>query len=432
MDGVFLEKKQSNQPWIVDQFMKYKIRSLFAGAWQDFDCRPLPVDIPLPSESDVNYVAGLLKESKHPVLLLGSQISLGGLENAQAVAKAVEDLGIPTFLGGMARGLLGANSGTQIRQNRGAALKRADLIILAGTVCDFRIGYGRDLPSSAKIISINRGKEGGTMNMGTFWNAALVSVSDPGRFVRQLRDKVGTIANRFQQWRQDLKVAEVKKDEANRKKSLERSLGRVEVSDKGPTKLVDSQGAELINPLKLCLAIEEILPDNAILVVDGGDFVATASYILKPRGPLMWLDPGAFGTLGVGGGFALGAKLACPEKEVWVIWGDGSCGYSIAEFDTFTKHRCPIIAVIGNDAAWTQIEREQVHMFKSDTACALKYLDYHLVAKGYGGDGVVIRDPKEDLKAVLQQVRDRYAEGVPMVVNALIGRTDFREGSISV
>lgn len=61
--------------------------------------------------------------------------------------------------------------------------------------------------------------------------------------------------------------------------------------------------------------------------------------VIRPRGPLCWLDPGAFGTLGVGGGFALGAKLCRPESEVWIVYGDGSLGYSVAEFDTFTRHK---------------------------------------------------------------------------------------------
>ena len=61
--------------------------------------------------------------------------------------------------------------------------------------------------------------------------------------------------------------------------------------------------------------------------------------IFSPRGPLSWLDPGAFGTLGVGGGFALGAKLCRPDAEVWIVYGDGSLGYSVAEFDTFTRHK---------------------------------------------------------------------------------------------
>ena len=94
-------------------------------------------------------------------------------------------------------------------------------------------------------------------------------------------------------------------------------------------------------------------------------------YLFRPRGPLSWLDPGAFGTLGVGGGFALGAKLCRPDAEVWILYGDGSCGFSVAEIDTMTRHKAPVIALVGNDAAWTQIAREQVPMFGTDVACKL-------------------------------------------------------------
>lgn len=126
-----------------------------------------------------------------------------------------------------------------------------------------------------------------------------------------------------------------------------------------------------LNPLAVLSTLEKILPDNAILVADGGDFVGSAAYILKPRGPLAWLDPGAFGTLGVGGGFALGAKLARPDSEVWIIWGDGSCAYSLAEFDTLSRFNLPVMALVGNDAGWTQILREQAVIFGTEVACKL-------------------------------------------------------------
>src|SRR5699024_656515 len=102
---------------------------------------------------------------------------------------------------------------------------------------------------------------------------------------------------------------------------------------------------------------ENTMDDNTILVADGGDFVGSAAYILRPRGPLAWLDPGAFGTLGVGAGFALGAKLCRPDADVVVVFGDGSLGYSLAEFDTMVRHKLPVMAVVGNDACWTQIAR---------------------------------------------------------------------------
>lgn len=73
-----------------------------------------------------------------------------------------------------------------------------------------------------------------------------------------------------------------------------------------------------------------------------------------------------------------------PDAEVWIIWGDGSCGYSVAEYDTYMRHNVPIISLVGNDSAWTQIEREQVPMFNDDVACPLSYCAYDQVAKGYG------------------------------------------------
>jgi acetolactate synthase-like protein len=84
------------------------------------------------------------------------------------------------------------------------------------------------------------------------------------------------------------------------------------------------------------------MDDNTIIVADGGDFVGSAAYILRPRGPLRWLDPGAFGTLGCGAGFALGAKLCRPDSDVVVVFGDGSLGYSLIEFDTFFRHKVRI------------------------------------------------------------------------------------------
>ena len=130
--------------------------------------------------------------------------------------------------------------------------------------------------------------------------------------------------------------------------------------------------AEDVNPLVLCQAIDRALAPKSIVVADGGDFVSTASYIVRPRAPLSWLDPGPFGTLGVGGGFAIGAAVSRPGEELWILYGDGALGFSLAEFDTFARHRIPVIAVVANDGCWSQIHREQVDVLGDDTvhACA--------------------------------------------------------------
>ena len=181
----------------------------------------------------------------------------------------------------------------------------------------------------------------------------------------------------------------------------------------------------------MCQGIEDALIDDSVLVADGGDFVATASYITTPRAPLCWLDPGPFGTLGVGAGFALGAKLCRPDADVWLLYGDGSAGYTIAELDTFVRHGLPVIAVVGNDASWAQIARDQIEILGDDVGTVLARTDYEKVAEGFGAKGLRLDDPAR-VDEVLAEAKRLAAQGHPVLVNAHIGKTDFRKGSISM
>jgi acetolactate synthase-1/2/3 large subunit len=186
-----------------------------------------------------------------------------------------------------------------------------------------------------------------------------------------------------------------------------------------------------VNPLHLCAELDKTMRPNTILIADGGDFVATASYVIQPPGPLTWLDPGAFGTLGVGAGFALGAKLVHPHADVWIIYGDGSVGYSLSEFDTFVRHQLPVMAVVGNDASWAQIAREQIEMLGDDVATVLAHSDYHLAIQGLGGAGFAVSD-SELVEETLRQALDAAAAGKPALINAILGKSDFRKGSVSM
>jgi len=194
---------------------------------------------------------------------------------------------------------------------------------------------------------------------------------------------------------------------------------------------MSGQATDFINPLFLLNQLDQVMDDQSIIVGDGGDFVASAAYVLHPPGPLSWLDPGVFGTLGVGAGFALASKLTNPASEVWLIYGDGAAGFSLQEFDTFVRHRAPVIAVIGNDAGWTQIARDQVAVFGDDVATVLGRSDYHLVAEAFGGKGLLL-DKAEDIGRVFKDAKQAARDGHPVLINALIGKTDFRKGSISV
>lgn len=396
-------------------YLRWHTRWLFAGSNDLQVGAPRPRDPALPGGGEVSRAAERLARAERPLLLVGSQAMLEAGEAAE-VAHAVEHLGVPVYLTGMARGLLGANHPLQLRHHRKKALREADVVILAGVTADFRLDYGAQL-SRAWLVSANRSLDDLYKNR----RPQLAVHADPGRFLRLLTQAMpaaGTppggeagLGGRWEGWKDQLR---------DRDAAREEEIARMA-----------EQATEAVNPLALCGEIERQLDADSVLVADGGDFVGTASYIVRPRGPLRWLDPGAYGTLGVGAGFAIGAKLCRPESEVWVLWGDGSLGYGLMEYDTFVRHQLPVIGVVGNDACWMQIAREQVEILHDDVGCALLRSDYHAAAEGLGAAGVVVRSFPEVAPA-LARAKELARSGRPVLLNAHLGATDFRKGSLSM
>ena len=363
---------------------------------------------PRPSSKSpqVDKVASLIRAAERPALVIGSQ-ALANCQDAAPIADAVQALGVPTWLGGMARGLLGRYSDIQFRHKRTAALKEADLVIVAGFPFDFRMGYGRSISSRATLVAANLSSSEMRKNR----RPEVPVHMHAGEFLRELALAAGGGLGPWSDWFDTLRARELARDE--------------EINEQAHAP------ADLVNPLQLFQRIEEKMAEDAVLVVDGGDFVATASYILRPRQPLSWLDPGVYGTLGVGGGFAVGASLVRPGKEVWLIYGDGSCAYSLAEMDTCVRHGLAPIAVIGTDGSWSQIAREQIPMLGTDVGTVLNRTAYHEVGQGYGAVGLLLDDPSK-VEATLDEAKALAAAGKPVVINVHIAGTDFRKGSISV
>lgn len=387
-------------------YLNHQARRIFsaAGSADDAVIEVAPMS---PSPDVIARAAKRIAAAERPLLVVGSQ-ALVDAGHADAVAAAIERLGVPFYLSGMARGLMGKSHALHHRHQRRKALRESDLVLLAGVPSDFRLDYGRNVRRSACLISANRSR----LDLKRNRRPDIAALADAGLFLRQLADALGTSASsRWHEWQNTL---------------LARDRDREAEIDSNA-----SRSGEFINPVALCRSIDAGLPDNSMIVADGGDFVGTASYIVKPRSPLSWLDPGVFGTLGCGAGFALGASLCRPDHEVWVLFGDGSVGYALAEFDTFVRHNIPVIAVVGNDAGWTQIAREQVKMLHDDVGTVLARSDYHKVAAALGGRGILLKSSDQTV-ASLREARDAAADGVPVLLNSWLDRTDFREGSLSM
>jgi acetolactate synthase-like protein len=386
-------------------YLRWHVRRLFRGASGGGDTAPLPVQPAPPTGGKLRRAAERLRRAERPLLLVGSQ-AVADPDRAAALAAAIERLGVPVYLSGMARGLLGADHPLHLRHRRREALREADVVLLAGVPADFRLDYGNHIRRGATLIAANLSREDLTRNR----RPRIGDLADPALWLIRLAEPGSPGADRGA-W-----LATLRERDRAREAEIE---GMAD-----PT-------AAPIDPLHLCREVEAIRGPDSVIVGDGGDFVGTASYVVRPPRPLSWLDPGVFGTLGVGAGFALAAKLCRPESEVWILYGDGAAGYSLAEMDTFARHGIPVIALVGNDGAWMQIAREQAEILGDDVGTVLARTDYHRAAEGLGARGLLLASPG-DTRTVLLEARRLAAEGHPVLVNAQLGSSGFRKGSISM
>lgn len=393
-------------------YIRGHLAYLYSGAGNPRIQSPYPVAPPGPGDDEIATMARRITNARRPLMVVGSQAMLHPRRVDELVA-AIERIGVPVYLSGMARGLLGREHALLMRHKRRDALREADVVVLCGVPCDFRLDYGAHV-ARAHVIGINLSKEDLEKNR----KPDLGILADPhitlAALARELSKRSAAPPSPRDGWMEALQQRE-----AAREQEIER-MGQEESAQPGR-----------LNPLALCKAIDAHLAQDSVLVGDGGDFVATASYTMRPRKPYSWLDPGVFGTLGVGAGFALGAKLVRPDADVWLLYGDGAAGFSIMEFDTFARHGVPVIGVIGNDAGWNQIARDQIDILGDDTGCPLTYMDYHKVVEGCGGAGILL-DQAADTAGVLERAMSLSRAGAPVLINALLAKSDFRKGSLSM
>ncbi|MCS6790572.1 MAG: thiamine pyrophosphate-binding protein [Bacteroidia bacterium] len=353
-------------------------------------------------EAAIQQALGLLRQAQRPVLMIGSQVLFS--PHWAHIQPILEKLGIPVFASGMVRGILGDKHPLFFLHVRKTALTQADVVILAGVPLDFRLNYGGSIGESAQLIRIDRDAEELKRN-----RLGQVSVwGDPGDFLAQIAARWDGSSGQWDSW-----LAELRKEEEQKERRIQEEA---------------ASSTRPVNPLRMCLAVNEMLTPRSIVIGDGGDIVGTAAYTVKPRGPGKWLDAGPLGTLGAGAPYAIAAKLLFPESDVWVIFGDGAFGLNGMEYDTAVRFGLPFVGVVGNDAAWMQIKRAQIPFYGRAIATDLRLTRYDLMVEALGGWGTFVEDTA-DLPAALQAAQ---ASGKPALVNVHISESEFRKGSISM
>ena len=354
----------------------------------------------------VGRAASLLREAKRPVFLVGSQIRWSPYRDR--LAEILEQFGAPVFLNGMARGGFPHNHPLLFSRSRRFALSQADVVFVLGTPFDFRVDYGRTptWAADAKIVQIDLdGAE-----LGRNRKVDIGIQADSGLFLEHLLLESDTDSFDFNPW-----IEAVRGDENKRRAKMNDEI---------------ESNASPPNPLRVCHELGKRLGKNDVVIGDGGDFVATAAYVLKMQWPQLWMDPGPLGTLGVGPGYAMAAKLARPDSKVVLVYGDGSFGLHGLEFEALARQDIPVIALIGNDAGWTQIRRGQVELYGEQraVATALDYTRYEKVVEACGGVGFWV----ENIDQLGPALDEAFASKKPSCINVKIAKSDFRKGAISV
>jgi len=332
----------------------------------------------------------LLRECERPVIMAGTDLYWGHGEHA--LRKLAERLRIPVFLNGLARGCLPADHELFFSRARSQALKSADVALVVGAPMDFRLGFGAAFGEDTEIVAVDSVEPERAHPRAV----AAGCYGDLAGTLTDLGDAAGASALSSERWVSQLRDIEAERLEAER---AEREDER-----------------EPMHPMRLYAELGGFLERDAIVIGDGGDYVSYAGRVIDSYQPGCWLDPGPFGCLGTGPGYALAAKLARPDRQVLLLVGDGAFGFSGMEFDTLVRHGVNVVALMGNNGIWALEKHPMEFLYGYSVAAELRPATrYDGVVEALGGHGQLVERP-QDVRGALEQA---FASGRPALVNVL-------------
>ncbi|KAI1283736.1 Acetolactate synthase large subunit IlvG [Halotydeus destructor] len=354
-------------------FLDYYIQNLFAAGFDvGRETRPWPIEIPFPKKDDVQKAVKAITKSEKPLILMGSQASLPPIEDTK-IRSILQEMGIPCFLEGTARGILNSSSPLYLKHGLKEALDGADLVLVLGVPGDFA---GKKLSAKTQVITVNRNKTQLKANKSTFGDHAVPIFSDVGQFLVEVSEKLGRFAI-SEDYTEQLK-----------KRNLE-----------------GEKTARAASPL--AAALGDALGEEAIIVSDAGSFASSVESVLTSKGS--WVSSASASKLGAIAGYAIGAKLSRPEMKVACLMGVESLGYSLSELQTAANSSTSFLVVIGNDGSAKSVV---------DPATGSNYNSIDKAADSLGARGFSVS--ANDINAVsasLTQAVSVLKEGKPAVLS---------------
>lgn len=359
---------------------------------------------------EVAQAIRLLQSAQRPAVIAGaaSWFSLP----SQTLREFIETTQAPLFTMELCRGLVSDDHplcfGYADRALNDAfkMVSQADLVLLLGKKMDLRIGYGGPphISSTARVVQVEPAPD----EIGTNRPVDLGIVGDIGTVVGQLTQEA-----KQHRWRDLPWVGELRQARQQARQQMDDLASR----------------EEPIHPLHIAQAVEKALPEDAILVNGGGDYVQWARAYLPARRPGGWLRLGPLGQLGAELPFSLGCRVADPRSPIVVTAGDGSLGFYLAELDTAVRHNLPVTIVLGNDSRWGIDQEFQLAYYGRTVGTDLRFVRYDRIVEEFGGHGEFV-ERLEDLSAALGRA---MSSGKLALVNVVMRgiRSPLADGMIA-
>jgi acetolactate synthase I/II/III large subunit len=359
---------------------------------------------------DIEKLADILVDAERPAILYGQQVWMArGQDEAVALLRGLD---IPGYFNGASRGLLPPADPHHFDRTRSQAFAKADVLVVVGTPFDFRMGYGKRItvPTLVQIDMDYR-------TVGRNRDVSLGLVGHPGAILGAVLEAAGE---------------RLKKDKRQARLAWMSELRAAEEAATAKLMPLFTSNGMPIHPYRVAWELNEFLTENTIYIGDGGDVVTISAQAVRPRRPGHWMDPGALGSLGVGTGFALAAKLAHPQKEVLCYYGDGSFGMTAFDMETANRFHAPYIAVIGNNSAMNQIRYGQVAKYgeqRGNVGNLLGDVPFSKFGEMLGGYGEEVRDPAE-VGPALRRAREAVLKsGRSAVINIWVDPREYAPGT---
>jgi acetolactate synthase-1/2/3 large subunit len=393
-------------PSLIDEAMRAAIAPHSGPAFLDFPLDlvfsegdsgepPAPLSKPwLGAGADAGVVeraAALLREAERPVAMAGTGLYWGHGEGA--LGRLIEELRVPVFVNGLARGCVPADHELCFSRTRSQGLSGADVALVIGAPLDFRLGFGAAFGPETKIV--------------------VIDVAEPSR--EHPREVAAELYGALPATLDALRESAARPARSDREAWVE-ALAGAEAEKRAAEQAELSDPRAPLHPMRVYGELSQLLDRDAIVIGDGGDFVSYAGRVVDSFTPGCWLDPGPFGCLGSGPGYALAAKLAHPDRQVVLLLGDGSFGFSGMEFDTLARHGVPIVAVMGNNGIWALEKHPMEFLYGYSVAAELRpETRYDEMVQALGCHGELVRTPA-DLRPALIRA---FESNLPSLVNVL-------------